>query len=77
MTAEINSNLVYFLGIARCFLSEAKIICIYDIPEDLNENEKELFIDIIKKIQKSCTVLIFTKNLKFSNVSTNVIELEY
>jgi len=71
---EIDSNLLYFLGILRAFLSDAKIIMIYEIPENLNILEINRFKKIISYLKRRRTVILFTHN---DDYIKNVDELYY
>lgn len=76
INADLNSNLVYFLGIAKCFLSGSKIICVYGQPSDFLKEENDLFETIIKKLKKECMLLIFSSNEKLSHLADNVFSVK-
>ena len=76
MDSDINPTLVYFLGILRCYLSGAKIICIYEIPNDLNREEKELLKNIFQELKKNTLVILFSNTNEFSDVATNVYRIQ-
>ena len=73
---NLNPNLIFFLGILKCYLSGSKIICIYDFPDDLLKKDIEIFENILTLIKKDCLVIIFSNNKKLSHLSNQVFELE-
>lgn len=64
--------LKFFLGITRAYLSGAKVICIYGLPNNLNQNHLKLLENILLKIKEKCTINLFLDksmlNLKFDNI---------
>ena len=75
VSENLNPALLYFLGIARSYLSGAKIICIYGSPE-LGVYEKELFEIIINKLKKECSVLLFLNTANFDELADNIFYFE-
>lgn len=80
---NFNKNLLYILGIIRAYLLDPKIICIYEIPNDFSTTYFELFFNLLNKISKSKTVIIFLnkkidqlKNVKNYYIQENKIEEE-
>ena len=69
-----NSSLLFFLGLARSYLSGAKIICIYELPNTFLSHEKELLKTIIKKIKKECSILLFSNDSLLTELADNVYE---
>ena len=76
MGSDLNPKLVYFLGILRCYLSGAKIICIYELPNDLNHEEIELLKNIFQELKKHSLVILFSNTKEFSDVATNVYRIQ-
>lgn len=59
---EIDSKLLYFLGLLRAYLSDAKIILIYEIPDNLNILEIDKFKKILSYLKRRRTIILFTHN---------------
>ncbi len=53
-------DLMFFLGLARAYLSDSKIICIYEIISDLNSAGKSHLIKILGLINSTCTLIVFS-----------------
>lgn len=72
----VNNNLSskdkFFLGIARAYLSGAKIINIYKLPENLTSSDKNLFTTILSFLRKKCTVLCYFTNSCFKDSFDNI-----
>ena len=60
-----DSKCLFFLGLLRSYLSGAKINLIYEIPNDFSDTEKELFEHILKTLNKTSTVIIFSNEKPF------------
>lgn len=74
-----NSNsdtLKFFLGIARCYLSGAKIISIYEYPNFTNKHDLFLFKKILSFLKQKCTILFFAHSDEFSSVADNTYYFE-
>ncbi len=65
----ISASLKFLLGITRAYLSGAGIICIYELPSNLNKTYSSIFSKMIQIINHNKTILIFSHdkdiNLKF------------
>ena len=71
---NFSQKLLFLLGIIRAILSSPKIICIYEIPQ-FEESDYKLFFDIIKKINKDSTIILFLhEELKISRSTIYYIE---
>ena len=69
------SNLKYFLGILRAYLSSAKIICIYESPI-LTPQEQQIFKKILGFLKSKCTVLFFSYTDKYYEVFDKIYYIE-
>ncbi len=76
LNPKTNPNLVYFLGILRCFLSGAKIICIYEIPSTFTAKEYNLLKKIVQYLKKHCTLLFFVHTDDISDVCDKTFYVE-
>lgn len=76
----INSNIEpkqkFFLGIARAYLSGAKIINIYKLPENFSKSDRALFRQILKHISKHCTIICYFNEPQFDGFFDNIYEIE-
>ena len=63
-----SKKLLFFLGLVRAVLSQAKIICIYELPDNFSEKDYEALENIIEYLNKKSTVILFLHEvLKLSN----------
>lgn len=65
---NFSPKLIYFLGLVRAYVSGAKIICIYESPENFNRNDISKLHHIIKFLKGKCTIICFSHNDIFNNV---------
>ena len=61
------------MGIARSYLSNAKIIAINDIPEHLTSDETELLSQILKVLKKEKTILLFSHTSLFDQLTDTTL----
>lgn len=59
---KFNKKLLYFLGIFRSYISGAKIINIFGVPDDLTGGETKRLLHLIKHIKGKCTIIIFNNS---------------
>ena len=68
----INDNLSskekFIFGIARAYLSGAKLINIYKLPENLTKTDKILIKKILDFIKKKCTVICYFNEPHFQEI---------
>lgn len=76
MTDKIEPNLTFVFGLLRCFLSGAKIICVFNVPAELSADEHELLENIFKKLKKECTIILFSNKPIFETLQDNVFLIE-
>ena len=60
-----DKNLLFLLDITRCYLSGAKVICIENIIQNLTEEYKNIFLHILKQLNKNCSIIIFSLSNNF------------
>jgi len=71
----ISNYLQFMLGLARAILTNCEIICIYEFPSDLNNNEVTNIKRVILQYSKFKTFIIFTKFNFFDDISTGSISI--
>lgn len=71
-----NKNLLFFLGLARCFLQNTKIICIYELPPTFTSKDFLLLKKICGLIKKQCTIIFFVHSDEISEVCDSVFYIE-
>lgn len=76
ITQTTNPKIIYFLGILKCYLSGAKIICVNNIPTNLNREEKFLLENIFVKLKKETLLILLSNNDDYSRISDKIIYLE-
>ena len=73
---NFNQNLLYFLGIFRCFLSDAKIINIYSLPTVFSLHEKDLLGHIFKTLKHKRTVIFYSHTDEYSSLFNQTFYIE-
>ena len=73
---SISTKHKFFFGLARAYLSGAKIINIYKFPDSFSKSERELFASIIKTINKTCTVICYFNQEYFSELFDEIYYIE-
>lgn len=76
VSAETNSHLLFFLGIARSYLTDAKIINIYEVPVLLNSQELTILKKILHFLKRKRTVLLFTHTDDFSELCDKTLYIQ-
>lgn len=75
----VNENLSgkdkFFLGIARAYLSGAKIINVYKLPENLTASDKNLFKTIASFLRKKCTLICYFTDSYFKESFDSIYNL--
>lgn len=57
---SFSPELLFFLGIVRAYLSDARIICIYGLISNLNTSGKNHLNRILNILKSHCTLIIFS-----------------
>lgn len=73
---SISSKHRFFLGLARAYLSGAKIINIFKTPDSFSKSDRELFSLVFKTISKSCTVICYFNQEQFSELFDEIYHIE-
>ncbi len=73
---KFNSKLLYFLGILRAYISGAKIICIYEIPENFLRADKLKLLHIIKFLKNKCTLIFLSRSDELSTHANHTYYIE-
>jgi competence factor transporting protein len=76
ITQNSNKKLLYFLGILRAYLSDSKIIAIYETPENFTALDREKFRKILGVMKKDRTILYFSHSDEFSSVFDKTFYVE-
>lgn len=59
ISSKVPPKTLFFLGLVRAYLSDAKIILIYEIPSNLDDSERETLKHIISVLSQNSTVILF------------------
>ena len=73
---SISSKNRFFLGLARAYLSGAKIINIYKFPDGLDKPDRDLLKLILKTINKSCTIICYFNQEYFTELFDEIYIIE-
>ncbi len=73
---SINQEFLFLLGVLRCYLSGAKIICIESYPDFKDDELKKIFLHILKFMQGKRTLILlnYKNNLKVKTDEHYVLE---
>lgn len=56
---KFNETLLFFLGLVRAYLANAKFIVLCGLPEEMEAKQKSWLSQILKKLKTSSSVLVF------------------
>lgn len=73
---DLSSKQRFLLGLARAYLSGAKIINIYKIPDNLPVSDKLLIKQTIKNINKKCTIICYFNDEQFKELFDYIYVIE-
>ena len=73
---KTSSNLLFFLGILRAFLSGSKILVIYEIPDNFQKQDFYKLKKILEFLNKKCLVIIFSHEKTLSSLTNKTINIE-
>ncbi len=73
---KISSNILFFLGILRAFLSGSKILVIYEIPDNFQKLDFDKLKKILEFLNKKCLVIIFSHEKTLSTLTNKTITIE-
>ena len=71
----ISSYLKFMLGFARAIISKSEILCIYEIPHDLSNDELKNIKNSIIKFSKTKTMIIFTASDLLDSICSDFINI--
>ena len=66
----------FIWGLVRAYLSGAKIIIIYKLPENLNSSDKTLIKHILLSIKKQCTIICFFSQIYSINIFDEIYQIK-
>ena len=72
----VDDKLLYFLGIARAYISGSKILCINEIPSNFVKADFDLLKKVVGFLKGKMTVLLFSSSDFFSKNADLVFYLE-
>ena len=72
----ISSKHRFFFGLARAYLSGAKIINIFKTPDIFSKSDRELLMSIIKVLNKTCTIICYFNQEQFPEIFDEIYFIE-
>lgn len=66
----------FICGLVRAYLSGAKIIIVYKLPENLNSSDKTLIKHILLSIKKQCTIICFFTQIYSINIFDEIYQIK-
>lgn len=66
----------FLLGLARAYLSGAKVINIFQLPENLSKSDRSQIKSIINYLKKHCTVVCYFNEVQFSEIFDKIYYIE-
>ncbi len=66
----------YYLSLVRMLLLESEIIMIYELPSYFNNTDILNYIELLKKIAKKRTVILFSGKKEYTDLIDNVYEID-
>ena len=66
----------YLISLARALLTKSEVIMLYEFPINISQEEEVNLKNILKKISKERTVIIFTALPEFMNFADKIIEIK-
>lgn len=73
---NFSMELTYFLSILRAYVSGAKIICIYDVPQNFSRQKIQKLMHILKFLKGKVTLILFSKTDVFKQISKKTYYFE-
>ena len=74
--SSVDAHLLFFLGIARCYLTDSKIMMIYEIPPTLSKQEIFLLKQMLEFFKNKRTVILFVHDKKLEDVCNQTYFVE-
>ena len=66
----------FFLGLVRAYLSSAKIINIFKLPENLTKTDRQTFKQMLTIFKRQCTVICYFNEKQFEDIFDQIYFLE-
>ena len=66
----------YLIGLARTLLTNAEIIALYEFPSSITAEERNNIKNIIKTLRGKRTIIIFSSNDFFVDISDKIVNIE-
>ncbi len=73
--ADLSAKEKFLLGLARAIVTGASIIAIYELPS-LNDQDTEEIKQILRKLNGTKTIIIFSAQETYSEISDKVVQIE-
>lgn len=73
---DFSTDILYFLGILRCYLADTKIINIYEIPHTFELKNITILKNILKFLKNKCTIIIYSNNDILNDICTKTYYVE-
>lgn len=73
---KFNKKILFFLGLVRAYLSESKILLIYEVPGNMTDSDNDIFIKIIKFLKRRRTTIFFSHNGEYEPVFNKTFYIE-
>lgn len=67
---------LYALGFVRAILSGTEVMVIYEIPNKINNSEKQAMLNIIQKMHGTRTIILFSGQTICSSIVDSITEIE-
>lgn len=75
-TNALDSKQQFLLGLAKCVLSRSGVMIIYEIPRNINTDEKKEIFETIRKVSEDKTLIIFSASSELTDLCNKIIEIE-
>ena len=73
---KFNKKILFFLGLVRAYLSESKILLIYEVPGNMTDSDNDIFIKIIKFLKRRRTTIFFSHNGEYEPAFNKTFYIE-
>lgn len=71
----LTSKEQFLLGLAKCLLSGSGVVLVYEIPRNLNDEERKEVLNIISSL-KDKTIILFSASEQLADICNKIIEVE-
>ena len=73
---DLSPFFIFLLGLARAKLTQSEIILIDGLPYDLLDIELNLLKNLLIKLSKTRTIIIFSQNGIVDDITNNIITIK-